>query len=325
MTPIDNFEARMAAVAAAFNQAPDEGAGSQFDPPPDGEYQAILDSWDHFEGGTPTQAFIKAVCRVVNHPEVAGRKADIVNALEDPERIGWLKELLVKLGAREVCQANGWDFDHPQMFPALVVPGSPILRALVDTPVLIKVVTSDRQKPDGSYYRNVYLQQRLGPPGSMAAPTQQQMPVAPQPVQLPVNAVTQLPPSPAQYQSDVTTPQDLAAFPPPAGDPFAFGQSQAPVQPQQQAGPPIPMTPMQQGQQVNDQLAQQLAQRPAAPTGAAAVQPPQQAAPAAATPTGQVQQPQAPSVAELRAMGCTCPNFPGGQIDDKCPKHGIPF
>ena len=158
MTPIENLEERLAANLAAFNEAPAD-TGSLFELPPDGEYQASVYEFDFFEGGDPKQAYLKIVC-VVEHDETyTGRRCDLgPYSLEDAERFRFLKADLRRLGA------------EPETYALTdLLPGSEFLKGLLDTPVEIKVVTRDKVNPKtGEVYRNVWLQKRLGAPGSAA-------------------------------------------------------------------------------------------------------------------------------------------------------------
>lgn len=148
---IDNLDARLAAMQPAFNDAPAD-ASSPFDPPPDGDYQALVKRFDFFESKSG-QAFIKTELEVVHDAHYTGREASVVHNLEDPDRIGYFKRHLALLGA------NVDDLDLRQ-----VRPGSPLLEDLCDTPVEITVKTSDRLDKDGNPYRNVYVNRRLGDP-----------------------------------------------------------------------------------------------------------------------------------------------------------------
>jgi hypothetical protein len=87
---IQDLEARLAAMDDEFRRAPSES--SLYEPPPDGTYQALVDSWDHFEGGEPRQAFLKCVFQVQNHPDYGGRYAETIFSLEDPERLTFLNQ-----------------------------------------------------------------------------------------------------------------------------------------------------------------------------------------------------------------------------------------
>lgn len=147
---IDNFDERLARMQPHFDQASADPAG-QFDLPPDGDYQALVRGFDFFEARD--HIFLKTELEVANHPDHAGRRAETVHDLEDPNRIEWLKKHLATLGA----DVNGLDLTQ-------VRPGSPLLLALCDTPVEIKVKTSDKRDKDGNYYRNVYVNKRLGDP-----------------------------------------------------------------------------------------------------------------------------------------------------------------
>ena len=151
---IDNLAERLARIQAAYADAPTEPP-SQFDPPPDGDYQALVHEFDFFEGGTPKQAYLKIRFQVQHHPEHAGRFAEIVYSLEDPERIGYLKAGFAKL--------IGTDAANRMNIAVDCLPGSELLESLLDVPVLIRVKTGNRiNQKTGKPYVGVYIEQRLG-------------------------------------------------------------------------------------------------------------------------------------------------------------------
>lgn len=148
---IDNLEERLAAMQPHFDQAStDTGPGSL---PPDGDYQALVKRFDFFEAKSSGQAFLKTELEIVHDRDYAGREAEVVHNLEDPDRINWLKRHLSTLGA----DVEGLDLRQ-------VRPGSQLLEALLDTPVEITIKTSDRRDKDGNPYRNVYVNRKLGEP-----------------------------------------------------------------------------------------------------------------------------------------------------------------
>jgi hypothetical protein len=157
MSPIDNLADRLARVQPAFDAAPDEGP-SQFDPPPDGEYQTLLHEFDFFEGGDPKQAYMKIRFQVVHHPEQAGRFCEIVYTLEDPDRISYLRADLHKLGE-----------DTSRFDLAREITTGALQARLLDTPVLVRVKTGSKMNPKtGRPYVGVYVQRRLGDPDRTA-------------------------------------------------------------------------------------------------------------------------------------------------------------
>jgi hypothetical protein len=95
---IENLEARLAAMAGSWADAPAD-TGSIYTPPPDGEYQALIHEFDFIEQKDPPHAvFLKVTFQVDNDPEFSGRRVDTLFSLEDPERIKWLKSFLARLG-----------------------------------------------------------------------------------------------------------------------------------------------------------------------------------------------------------------------------------
>jgi hypothetical protein len=153
----ENLADRLARVQPAFDAAPDEGP-SQFDPPPDGEYQTLLHEFDFFEGGEPRQAYMKIRFQVVHHPEQAGRFCEIVYTLEDPDRISYLRADLHKLGE-----------DTSRFDLAREITTGALQARLLDTPVLVRVKTGSKMNPKtGRPYVGVYVQRRLGDPDRTA-------------------------------------------------------------------------------------------------------------------------------------------------------------
>lgn len=165
---IDNLEERLAAMQDSFNEAPSD-ISSPFDPPPDGDYQALVKRFDFFESKTTNHAFLKTELEVVHDPQYTGREASVVHDLEDPDRVNWLKRHLAILGA-----------DVESLDLRQVRPGSELLEALCDTPVEITVKTSDRLDKDNKPYRNVYVNRKLGDPirSDVPAPRESAAPAA---------------------------------------------------------------------------------------------------------------------------------------------------
>lgn len=180
---IENLEARLAQMTGAWQDAPAD-TGSIYAPPPDGEYQALINEFDFIEQNDPPHAaFLKVVFQVDNDPEYSGRLVDTLFALEDPERVKWLKSFFARLGV------------NVEQTPITEIrPGSALLNGLLDTPVLIKVKRSEKSfDRDGSPRVNIYLQQKLGAYRLAGAPA-----------------------------SDVTTQEQLGAFEPAVGKNATF-------------------------------------------------------------------------------------------------------
>jgi hypothetical protein len=155
---IQDLEARLAAMDDEFRRAPSES--SLYEPPPDGTYQALVDSWDHFEALESGRAFLKCVFQVQNHPDYGGRYAETIFSLEDPGRLTFLKQFIRRLGGMTQDEVDALSM-------TAFAPNSGLLRALLDTPVEIKVVRKGSNPKDaGRPYVNTYLQHRLGDPVS---------------------------------------------------------------------------------------------------------------------------------------------------------------
>ena len=135
----------------AFRNAKAEGGN--YDLPPDGTYQAIVDRFDFFENRDGDRLFLKTELTVQNHPDESGRLIEIIHQLNDPDRVEWLKKHLHRLGV-----------PVEEISVSQLRPGSEVLAAVCDVPVQVEVKTSDRKKDDGTPYRNAYVNQRLGPP-----------------------------------------------------------------------------------------------------------------------------------------------------------------
>lgn len=147
--PIDNLTDRLARMQTAFNEAKEPSGG--FELPPDGDYQALVHGFDFLEFSDV--AFLKTELQIHNDPEYAGAQASTVHNLEDPDKLGWLKQHLAILG---VDVAN---FDLTE-----IRPGSQTLTRILDTPVEITIKTSTKTNKDGVPYRNVYVNRSLGEP-----------------------------------------------------------------------------------------------------------------------------------------------------------------
>lgn len=145
-----DIQAALDAVQGAFKEAPAQG-GSIYDPPPDGDYQALTHEFG-FHGweakdGRPAGIGFKVNYQVTNNAAYAGRICGAMFNISDPERIGYLKGWLTEMGVD--TEAEGFDLK------AALDPSGETLARLLDVPVMIRV------KRSGGYV-NVYLQQRLG-------------------------------------------------------------------------------------------------------------------------------------------------------------------
>lgn len=165
---IDNLEDRLAKMNGAWGAA-DAAVGGLFEPPPDGDYQALVHAFDFFD--TPKNgAFLKIELQVANDATYNGRTAESIFSLEDKDRIGFLKGVLAILGV---------DVENTPLTE--IRPGSGTLNALLDTPVAIRIRRSDKSDKDGRPYVNVYINQRLGDPirqGGQARPPASDVPGA---------------------------------------------------------------------------------------------------------------------------------------------------
>lgn len=144
MTPIDNLADRLAGLNTDWQDA------KTFNKvwPPDGDYQALVHRFDFFEGGAANHAFLKTELEVQHDDEWQGTSVETIHDLEDPDRLGFLKQHLHVLGL---------DLDD---FSQLEVRLSEVL----DVPVQIRIKTSDKKNSDGEHYRNVFVNERLGGP-----------------------------------------------------------------------------------------------------------------------------------------------------------------
>jgi hypothetical protein len=152
--PIENLAERLARLQSNFQEASADG-GSMYDPPPDDDYQALINEFEFFEAGSPTQAFLKMRLLVQHHDKYGGRVCDTIYNLEDPDRLDWLKRDLAKIVGPERVEQLNYGVD--------LLPGSAFLeKELLDVPVLIRVKRPGKTNSKGYEIVNVYIQQRLG-------------------------------------------------------------------------------------------------------------------------------------------------------------------
>lgn len=149
------LEQRLAALDDRIKTTP-AMTGNGFELPPVGDYQALLDRWDHFEGKngkTAGHLFLKAEY-VIQHHELAGKQVDLIYNMDDPEGkgIGFLKADLKKLGVE-----GADDLDAAGIHK--------VLGEVTDTPVLLAIRASKKVNPETNEpYRNAYLQEAFGAP-----------------------------------------------------------------------------------------------------------------------------------------------------------------
>lgn len=155
-------------VSEAFEEA-EARAGSIYDLPPDGEYQALIHLFEFMEYKDNKGIGLKVSYQITNDRVYAGRIAGDLFTIAsfkpdgtvDTSRIDWLKGWLALMGV-DVAQ-----FD----IASELRPSSPTLEALLDTPVLIKIKRTQGKWPDGSprTFENIYLVKPLGEWGSGAS------------------------------------------------------------------------------------------------------------------------------------------------------------
>lgn len=158
MNTVPNLKERLAGMNDAYRKA-DDGTL-----PEDGDYQALVQSFDFFEARD--QVFLKTVL-VVQHDDVyEGREVECVHNLEDPDRLHWAKKHLRTLGLPDLDDLGDLETQ---------------LHEVLDVPVAITIKTSDRiNESTGERYRNVYVNEKLGPPLRAEPAT---APAAPEPEQ----------------------------------------------------------------------------------------------------------------------------------------------
>lgn len=135
-------------VADAFRDAPADG-GSIYAPPPDDEYEALVHEFEFLSGDWGVG--LKVNYQITESQQYSGRIVGDMFGIR-PDRIQWLKGFLSRLGV------NVEELDVRE-----IRPGSEVLNGLLDTPVLIRI---KRNRRDGQEFVNVYLQRKLGEPGS---------------------------------------------------------------------------------------------------------------------------------------------------------------
>jgi len=156
------LEAALSQNADAWTEAPAE-TGSIYDPPPEGEYEALVSGfefiqWDAKSADKPAGVALKVTYQVTNHSTYSGRVTSDMFTLTVPERLKWLKGWLNTMGV------NVENMALTDLRP--VDTGDGLLDKLLDTPVLIyvkhKVVNGERRV-------NTYLRQVLGEWGAGTA------------------------------------------------------------------------------------------------------------------------------------------------------------
>lgn len=161
----EQWQQRLAGQQAAWEGAEaTTGSGSMFVDPPDGTYQGTVFAFDFIDTDT-AGAFLKIEVQVANG-EQAGKVTGELFALEDKDRLQYTKGALSVIGV---------DVENTPL--SQIHPGSPVLEAVLDTPIEFTVKRSgSNPKRDGAPYVNVYLNKRLG--GPLRANDQQQLPAS---------------------------------------------------------------------------------------------------------------------------------------------------
>lgn len=164
--PIDNLQERLEAVAADFGDA-EPDSGSMFAPPPEGYYLTLVHEFDWFDGGEPKQAWMKVRLLVQSDEDGdrthGGRFCEKLYAIEDKDKFGRIKADMELLGAEELAQKI-----HGRPLAILdLMPNTDVIRGMLDTPVKVRVKDGKNIDPaTGKPYRNTFIEERLGPPGS---------------------------------------------------------------------------------------------------------------------------------------------------------------
>jgi hypothetical protein len=142
------LEDRLAAANAGYKEAPEATGEGKFDLPEDGDYQAIIERFDHID--IKGVLYLKTEMKIAHDAKYAGKEVSMLHNLEDPEKAGWLKKHLRTLGLNP-------DIELTDLFDEV--------RKALDVPVEIAVVTGQRiNEKTGKPYRNVYLNKSLGGP-----------------------------------------------------------------------------------------------------------------------------------------------------------------
>jgi hypothetical protein len=158
VTPIDNLAERLAGLNDDWQDAKTFSRNW----PPDGDYQALVHRFDFFEGGENNHAYLKTELEVQHDDDWHGTIVETIHDLEDPDRLGFLKQHLQTLGL-ELDSFS--DLENR-------------LSEVLDVPVAIRIKTSDKTDNDGNNYRNAYVNERLGGPiGSDVPPDTAGLPV----------------------------------------------------------------------------------------------------------------------------------------------------
>lgn len=106
--------------------------------PPDDNYQAVVDRFDFLEW--PTGLFLKTEMRI-HGGDYDGMHVETIHAMEDPDRMEFLKKHLQALGA----------------MPERLSDIEKVLPSALDAVVDVTVKTSDRTNAEGQPYRNLYV------------------------------------------------------------------------------------------------------------------------------------------------------------------------
>lgn len=157
---IDNLEERLAAQQEEYASTPAASPQGSDELPEDGDYQALVKGFEFFES-KKNVAYLKAVLEVTLDQQYSGWEVPKIWQLEpraDQSQEQWRKSLSFLKGD---LRTLGIPSDTPL---TEIRPGSQVLNEILDVPVAIAVRTSDRVKDDGTPYRNVYINERLGGP-----------------------------------------------------------------------------------------------------------------------------------------------------------------
>jgi hypothetical protein len=148
------IEDQLAALNSDFKAAkePSKGGGSWM-PEEDGDYQVIVERFDTFTRKDKSRIFLKAELKIANDREYDGQVMEKVWELDNPDRFGYLKSDLRTMG----LNPDDEDFSFGNLLTEL--------EQVLDVPLMVAVVTADRMnEKTGEYYRNIYINQRLGAP-----------------------------------------------------------------------------------------------------------------------------------------------------------------